>query len=121
MPSQIRWDKHVMNPSLSLSLECKCGARQLHFIKRMKKKNDICNQLGNEWECMFHMFSRNALPKLKIYNIVSKQGNYAGVTVFITLDSSHSCRPAQMVKGRKRCEVFEGNLNLNRQNAYFSS
>lgn len=66
MPSQIRWDEHVMNPPLSFSLESERGARQLHFIKKGgEKKERFRNQLGNEWECMFHVFSLFTFPQAK--------------------------------------------------------
>ncbi len=76
MPSQIRWDEHVMNPpplSLFLSLSlcvCVCvsvwsvNAQLANCISLKTTPVWIRNQLGNEWECMFHMFSPSS-PRAK--------------------------------------------------------
>lgn len=71
------------NESHSFSLS---GTAQLANCISLKQTPSVWirNQLGNEWECMFHMFPPSILPKLNIYNIVLKEGNYAGATVFIT-------------------------------------
>lgn len=84
-----------MNPTLLVS----SGTAQLANCISLKQTPSVWirNQLGNEWECMFHMFSPSILPKLNIYNIVLKEGNYAGATVFITLGNFLSCRPTKVV------------------------
>lgn len=58
VPSQIRWDEHVLNAPLSAWSE-KRAARQLHFIKKRASVWNH-NQLGNERECMFPVFSLSA-------------------------------------------------------------
>ena len=80
MPSRIRWDWHVMNPSISVS----SVNAQLTVCISFKKTARVPshNQLGNAQEFMFHMFPPSILPKLKIYKNLSAGGKLFGANCF---------------------------------------